>query len=89
MAFFPQKHFETNVHRSHFWAHCVILQAPLAQVGVSLIIIPSMPELGPIHSKHLIHSNQMSDRVNVGRVVIPGETKRDGDGHESIEKCLY
>lgn len=88
MVPFPQEHFETNVHRSRLCDHCVILQAPLGQVCVSLIFILSMSELGPIYSKYLITPSQISNKADLGRMAILGETKRDGDGNESIEKSI-
>lgn len=65
-----------NVHRSHFWDHCVILHAPPSQVCVSLIFTTSMSQLGPIYSEYLINPSQMSGKVYLGRVAILGETKR-------------
>lgn len=85
---FPQENFETNVHRSCFYDHCIILQAHPGQVCASPIFIPFMSQLGSIYSKYLINTNQMSGKVGPGRVAILGETKRDGDGNEIIKKSF-
>lgn len=85
---FSSEYFEFTVHRSCFWDHCVILQAPLSQVCVSLIFIPSMSKLGPIYNKYLIIPNQISNKVDLGGVAILVETRRDGDGNERIEKSF-
>lgn len=45
-----------------------------------------MSELGPIYSRYLITPSQISNKADLGRMAILGETKRDGDGNESAKK---
>lgn len=84
---FLWEHFETSFHRSCFWDHCVILQAPRGHACVLFIFRSSLSRLEPTYVKYLVNPNQTCE-VNPGRVAILGEPKRGEVGTGSFGKSF-
>lgn len=72
---FLWEHFETSIHKSCFWDHCVILQAPQGHARVLFIFRLSLSRLENIYVKYSVNPNQMYEEVNPGREAILGEPK--------------
>ena len=85
---FLWEHSEMSIHRSCFWDHCVILQAPRGHACVLLIFRSSLSRLEPIYGKYSRNPNQICEEVDPGREAILGEPKRGGVGTGSFGKSF-
>lgn len=83
---FLWEHSETSIHRSCFWDHCVILQAPRGHACVLLIFRSSLSRLEPIYVTYSINPNQICEEADPGREAILGEPKEEEWGLGALER---